>query len=40
MQARIKAKIDALAADPRPPGCVKLAGEDDLWRIRVGDYLS
>ena len=24
--------------DPRPPGCVKLAGDMDLWRIRVGVY--
>ena len=22
----------------RPPGCKKLKGEDELWRIRVGDY--
>jgi mRNA interferase RelE/StbE len=35
---RIAAAIDALALQPRPPGCVKLAGNDDLWRIRVGDY--
>ena len=37
-QARVRAKIDALAGDPRPPGCAKMAGEDDLYRIRVGDY--
>ena len=23
---------------PRPPGAVKLAGTNDLWRIRVGDF--
>jgi hypothetical protein len=28
----------ALGDNPRPPGCVKLAGADDLWRIRVGQY--
>ena len=35
---RIVARIEALAANPRPPGCVKLQGADDLWRIRVGEY--
>jgi mRNA interferase RelE/StbE len=35
---RIAPKIDALAEDPRPHGCKKLSGEEDLWRIRVGDY--
>ncbi len=23
---------------PRPPGCKRLAGEDALYRIRVGSY--
>ena len=23
---------------PRPPGCDKLAGPEDMYRIRVGDY--
>jgi mRNA interferase RelE/StbE len=27
-----------LADDPRPCGVVKLAGQVDLWRIRIGDY--
>jgi mRNA interferase RelE/StbE len=27
-----------LSADPRPPGCKKLAREEDLYRVRVGDY--
>lgn len=35
---RIATKIDALAQQPRPSGCRKLKGADDLWRIRVGDY--
>lgn len=35
---RIVAAIDGLAVAPRPPGSVKLAGEDFAWRIRVGDY--
>jgi mRNA interferase RelE/StbE len=37
-QERLQPKIDALAGEPRPNGVVKLAGEDDLYRIRVGDY--
>lgn len=32
------AAIEALAGDPRPHGCRKLTGAEDLWRIRVGDY--
>jgi len=33
---RIVAGIRALAEDPRPPGCEKLVGADDRYRIRVG----
>ncbi len=35
---RLKEAIDSLADNPRPNGVKKLSGEDDLWRIRVGDY--
>ncbi|MDX2095951.1 MAG: type II toxin-antitoxin system RelE/ParE family toxin [Alphaproteobacteria bacterium] len=35
---RIEKAIDRLAQTPYPHGCRKLAGEDNLWRIRVGDY--
>jgi mRNA interferase RelE/StbE len=28
----------ALANDPRPHGCLKVKGENQLWRIRVGDW--
>jgi mRNA interferase RelE/StbE len=35
---RILAKIEGLAATPRPFGSSKLQGEKHLWRIRVGDY--
>lgn len=35
---RILRRIQELANDPRPPGCVKLAGVADTYRIRVGDY--
>ena len=38
VQVRIARAVEALADDPRPVGCVKLAGEDNLWRIRVGSY--
>ena len=37
-QQRIRAAIDLLADQPRPPACVALAGEDDVYRVRVGDY--
>ena len=35
---RVFPKIEALARDPCPPGCCKIQGFSDLWRIRVGDY--
>lgn len=38
IQLRIRPKIDALSDEPRPSGVVKLEDEDDLYRIRVGDY--
>jgi mRNA interferase RelE/StbE len=37
-QEQLKIKIDALATNPRPSGVVKLSGEANLYRIRVGDY--
>jgi len=27
-----------LAAEPRPDACRKLVTEENLWRVRVGDY--
>jgi mRNA interferase RelE/StbE len=36
-QQRVRAAIDLLAQTPRPPGCVQLAGEEDAYRVRVGD---
>jgi len=36
--ARITRRLEALASNPRPPGCKKLKGGDKDWRIRVGDY--
>jgi mRNA interferase RelE/StbE len=35
---RLAARIQALATDPRPPGCEKLSGQDNLYRVRQGDY--
>jgi mRNA interferase RelE/StbE len=37
-QARITARILALADDPYPPGTRKIKGEQHAYRIRVGDY--
>ena len=34
----IAGKIDSLAVEPRPPGCEKLGGYKDLYRVRVKDY--
>jgi mRNA interferase RelE/StbE len=31
-------RIQALAAEPRPPGCEKLAGHSTLFRVRQGQY--
>jgi mRNA interferase RelE/StbE len=30
--------VAVLEHDPRPQGCRKLAGCDNAWRLRVGDY--
>jgi mRNA interferase RelE/StbE len=38
IHGRIITAIQTLAHDPRPPGCRKLAGSKNDWRIRVGDY--
>jgi mRNA interferase RelE/StbE len=38
VQRRIVAAVEALAGNPHPPGVVIIAGDDNLWRIRVGDY--
>ena len=35
---RVIAAIQVLANNPRPPGCRKLVGSKNDWRIRVGDY--
>lgn len=38
VQLRLQPHIDALTCNPRPDGATKLSGEDDLWRLRVGEY--
>jgi mRNA interferase RelE/StbE len=38
VQERITPRVNGLAVNPRPRGVEKLKGEDDLYRIRVGDY--
>ena len=37
-QRRVRAAMDLLADEPRPPGCVALAGEESVYRVRVGDF--
>ncbi|ULA62803.1 MAG: Type II toxin-antitoxin system RelE/ParE family toxin [Nitrospira sp.] len=37
-QKRIVKRLKSLRENPRPHGVKKLAGEEDLYRIREGDY--
>jgi mRNA interferase RelE/StbE len=37
LRKKIITKIESLAANPRPRGCVKLSG-DDKYRLRQGEY--
>lgn len=37
-QHRVRAAIDLLSETPRPPGCVAMAGEEHVYRVRVGNY--
>jgi mRNA interferase RelE/StbE len=42
IRGQIKRRIQALAAQPMPPGCKKLSGvmdgEHPVYRVRQGDY--
>ncbi|GKS58592.1 hypothetical protein YTPLAS18_21190 [Nitrospira sp.] len=38
VQKRLVKRLKSLRETPRPDGVKKLAGEDDLYRIREGDY--
>ena len=37
-KARLEEAIGLLANNPRPPGCKKLVGFENEWRVRVGNY--
>jgi mRNA interferase RelE/StbE len=37
-QQRLRAALDLLSDNPRPPNCVAMQGEDSVYRVRVGDY--
>ena len=34
---RVIQKTAGMAQNPRPSGCLKSSGADNLWRVRVGD---
>lgn len=38
VQKRLVRRLKTLRENPRPQGLKKLAGEDNLYRIREGDY--
>ena len=38
IRGRIARRIDSLAENPFPTGIKRIAGEDELYRLRVGDY--
>jgi mRNA interferase RelE/StbE len=38
IQGRVMRKLHALENEPRPPGVEKLAGMEDLYRVRVGAW--
>jgi mRNA interferase RelE/StbE len=40
VRARVLRRIEALGDDPRPQGVVKLAGANDLWRVRLNPALA
>ena len=35
---RVVARIQSLAENPRPPGCQKLLGQGDRYRVREGHH--
>jgi len=38
VQARVARALDGLATDPRPRAAKLLAGNERIWRVRVGDF--
>ena len=38
VRARIEKRIDSLSETPRPHGCQKMHGFENLYRVRTGDW--
>ena len=38
LRGALEAALVGLMTDPRPPGCLKLVGFKDEWRLRVGEW--
>jgi len=38
IQNRLLQRIETLSSNPRPPGVKKLTDEENLYRIRIGEY--
>jgi mRNA interferase RelE/StbE len=38
IRQRVLDAMEKLRGNPRPAGVVKLAGYENLWRLRIGDY--
>jgi mRNA interferase RelE/StbE len=38
IRRRIARRIDSLSENPYPQGIKKIEGEDELYRLRIGDY--
>ena len=38
LKDKLWSTVEKLAERPRPVGAKKLSGEDNIWRVRVGDY--
>lgn len=38
LKRRIVKALRSLEENPRPAGCLKMQGNEELYRIRVGDY--
>ena len=38
LKRRLLKALRSLETNPRPPGCLKMQGNEELYRVRVGDY--
>jgi mRNA interferase RelE/StbE len=38
MLGRVQALLDKLSTEPRPRGTAKIQGEENMYRLRLGDY--